>query len=173
MNEKVLLIRELSSRPEMLLQLVEEANELAVAAIELKKKMVFRNTDYGKYKDNFIEEIADVKLSVDIVGDYLNNIKTIKFKGSKYEVTERLAKYCCKLAKAVIKLRRATTEGASPTPVTKEEAEEKIIEALTIIKSCIDHVGDYWDCDKVNNIYEEKADRCIERMKNSKMITKG
>lgn len=165
MNEKVLIIRELSSRPEMLLQLAEEANELAIAAIELKKKMVFRNTDYGKYKDNFIEEIADVKLSIDIVGDYLNNIETIKLKGSKYEITERLAKYCCKLSKAVIKFRRATTVGASPTPVTKEEAEQKMIEAITAIKSCIDSVGNYWDSDEVNNIYEAKANRCIERMK--------
>jgi NTP pyrophosphatase (non-canonical NTP hydrolase) len=167
MNEKVLLIRELSSRPEMLLQLVEEANELAIAAIELKKKMVFRNSDYGKYKDNFIEEIADVKLSIDIVGDYLNNVKSTKLKGSKFEITERLSKYCCKLAKAVIKLRRATTKGASPTPITKEEAEENLIKCIAAIKSCIDSIGDYWDCDEVNTIYEEKADRCINRYTNT------
>lgn len=165
MNEKIATIRELSSRPEMILQLAEEANELCMAALELKKVMVFRDSGSNILKENFIEEIADVKLSIDIIGNYLDNIEAFEMRGSKYELLENLSKYCCELSKTAIKLRRIIVPTASPTPVTENEAEQKMIKLITRIKSCINSVGNYWDSDEVNNIYEAKANRCIERMK--------
>lgn len=157
MTEQIKKIREFMSKDEALIQLAEEANELAIESFKINNK-----AKYAEYIDRFItndflEEIADVKLCIDIVGDY-NCTNT-----RNYKLFKKLVKYCCELSKAAIKLRR-TLVNTSPTPVSKEEAEEKFIEAIINVKSCINAMGDYWDCKTVNDIYFEKANRCINRM---------
>lgn len=162
MIKEVTTIREIASRTEQMIQLAEEANELAIEALKLKKETKY-STQINNDAD-FIEEIADVKICIDIIGDYANNIVTYNINISRNELFELLATHCCKLAKAVIKLRRTLVKEASPTPVTLEEAEAALIQSICDIKSCIDAIGYYWDSDDVNRIYKEKANRFLKRM---------
>lgn len=166
MIEEVKVIRHMVSREEFIIQLAEEASELAIAAIELKKVSIFEGSIHKRFESNFIEEIADVKLCIDIIGDYLNNINAntiINFR-SKDILLEDLAQKCSELSKAAIKLRRTIVKTGSPTPVSKREAELKLIEEIINIKSYIDAIGNYWDSSEVERIYKEKAVRCINRM---------
>ena len=159
MIEQIKTIRELS-RTEQILQLAEEANELAIESIKLRRKMMFRVI----YPDAaFIEEIADVKICIDIIGDYADNIKPYQINHSRNQILELLEKYCCELSKAAIKYRRTLVANSSPTLISEIEAEEKLLLEITKVKSCIDALGDYWDSDEVNRIYVDKANRCIDR----------
>ena len=160
MIKEVTTIREIASRTEQMIQLAEEANELAIEALRLKKESKY---SVQLLDADFIEEIADVKICIDIIGDY-KDIITYDINLSRNEIFELLATHCCKLAKAVIKLRRTLVKEASPTPVTLEEAEATLIQSICDVKSCIDAIGEYWDSDEVNRIYKEKANRFLKRM---------
>lgn len=168
MIEEVKVIRRMVSREEFIIQLAEEANELAIAALDLKKVSMFEGSIHKRFESSFIEEIADVKLCIDIIGDYLDDINAntiINFR-LKDILLEELAQKCCELSKAAIKLRRTIVKNGSPTPVTEREAELKLIEEIINVKSHIDAIGNYWDSNEVNRIYKEKAVRCINRMSN-------
>ena len=109
MTEQIKTIRGLMSKDEALIQLAEEANELALESLKLNDKM--RYIDYiNKFiTDDFLEEVADVKLCIDIVGDYADYTNAKSFK-----LFKKLAKYCCKLSKAAIKLRRTIVNISPP-----------------------------------------------------------
>ena len=164
MIEQVKTIRELMSRTELILQLAEEANELAMAAYKQKEpKLLQFHTN-----ENFYEEIADVKLCIDCIGDYMNTIKPSIIKWPVCdELYDILIMNCCELSKACIKYRRTLIPGANPTPVTEDEAELKLIDTITNVKSCIDSIDYYlWNSEIVNRKYVFKANRTINRVKN-------
>ena len=164
MTEEIKTIRELLPKDEVLLQLAEEANELAEAAFERKKRMKLSVT-YDNRNLNFIEEIADVKLCAEVFSDDFKSIKfTTEVSYSGFELTDILILNCNRLAKAAIKLRRVLNPNASPTPVTQEEAERNLAEAIVNVKSCIDAIGNYWDKNIVKGICKDKANRWIKRM---------
>lgn len=165
MIQEVYAIRNLTQRNEQLIQLAEEANELAIAAMKYRKYMSSDMFD-RKILDNYIEEIADVKICIDIVGDYLKYIEIVKQQKMEltiYDALGCLAEWCCILSKAAIKLRRTIVKNGSPTPVDNKEAEKNLFKAICNVKLYIDHTGKYWDCPRVNIIYKAKADRCIKR----------
>lgn len=160
MTEEIKTIRKISSRTENMLQLAEEANELAIASIRLCNSSN-KNPENDK---NFIEEIADVRVCIDTIGDYTDNIKSFKLHQPLYELLQMLIKQCCELSKAAIKLRRTIEPNAMPTPISESEAEFILINEITNVKSLIDSIGDYWDCDAVRTIYKKKAIRSINRL---------
>lgn len=163
MIEEIKIIRELLPKDEILLQLAEEANELAEAAFERKRKMKFSST-YDNRNLNFIEEIADVKLCIDVFSDDFEYIKSIEVSYTGFELSDVLILHCNRLAKAAIKLRRVLRPDINPTPVKQEEAEKNLAEAIINVKSCLDTMGNYWDKNIVMGIYKEKANRWITRM---------
>ena len=163
MIKEIETIREISSRNEHIIQLAEEANELAIAAFEFSNSCKFDDGSYDEAEANLIEEIADVKLCIDIIGDYNNNIIAYESSIPTEQLLEILMVSCCMLSKSAIKYRRTLVKDTNPTPVTEEEAESKLIEMITNIKSCINSIGNYWDSEVVNDIYKEKAIRCINR----------
>lgn len=160
MIKEIETIRKMSSRTENMLQLAEEANELAVASIRLCNS----SNKNPENNANFIEEIADVRVCIDVIGDYANNIKSFKLDQPLYELLQMLIKHCCQLSKAAIKLRRTIEPNAMPTPISESEAEFILTSEITNVKSLIDSIGNYWDCDAVKTIYKEKAIRSINRL---------
>ncbi len=168
-KDKIDIIRELSVRTEMIAQLAEEANELAIATMEIKDNIIYKNNDeFIEKRNNFLEEVADVKVTIDIIGDYNEKINPSFVELRHKDACDMLAKSCCELAKACIKYRRTLVPNASPTPVTETEAEYRLIEAITKVRLYINSLGNYWDYEKVNKIYKEKVDRCIDRMSKTK-----
>ena len=167
MLEEVKTLQQMVSMNEFIIQLAEEANELAMVAIDLKNTFKVPDSNYYNIlEDDLIEEIADVKLCIDIIG-YNDIDKSERFdlpNYLRYELLDLLAYHCCGLSKTAIKLRRTLIGKANPTPVSKEEAERKLIDAIYVVKLCVDALGSYWDSDEVSRIYKEKAIRCINRM---------
>jgi hypothetical protein len=158
------VLRKITSRSENLIQLAEEATELAEEALKLITELMNKDTDNIVGID-FMEEVADVKLCIDIIGDYkiVSSNKRIEILAN-HTIIEGLINQCLKLTKASLKFRRATDSSASPTPVSAEDAETAFIEAVNNVKTYVDAMGDYWDNDIVNHIYNEKAVRYINRV---------
>lgn len=160
MIEEITLIRKLTKRGENLIQLAEEATELG----EVCLKIIDSNVDtFNITNADFYEELADVRLCIDLIDDYV--IDTFEVHAPNKDILKHIVKLCFRLSKAAIKCRRATTEGASPTPVTAEEAEQNLFKAIVSLKSFIDVLGyDYWNSATVDHIYKEKAVRYLGRV---------
>ena len=173
MIKEVKIIRGLTTKTEQLIQLAEEANELAIASLAMNEMYQLRSVCKSQYHEleiEFIEEIADVKITIDIIGDYIDIVDSIG-KLSKHTIPKRLmfkklAKSCCELSKSAIKYRRTLVPNASPTPITEDRAEVDFITKILTVKSYIDSIGNYWNCDDVKHIQKEKAIRCINRYTN-------
>ena len=164
MINEVDILRKITTRSENLIQLAEEAGELSEEALKLITKSMNKNVK-SVIGIDFIEEIADVKLCIDLVGDYkfTSSTKPVKVEPG-HTIMEGLIERCLKLSKASLKFRRATDSSSSPTPISAEDAEAAFVKAINNIKSYIDFIGDYWDNDIVNHIYKEKATRYLGRV---------
>lgn len=82
------------------------------------------------------------------------------------EVLAQLAEEASELAQAALKLRR-TMSKANPTPVTRHEAEEKLLEEIADVKLCL-HVAGFESVQrkiKANRIIYQKAERWLKRLK--------
>ena len=82
------------------------------------------------------------------------------------EILTQLAEEAAELAQAALKLRR-TLSNANPTPVTRHEAEEKLLEEIADVKLCL-HVSGFESVQrkiKVNRIISQKAERWLKRLK--------
>ena len=85
------------------------------------------------------------------------------------EVLAQLAEEASELAQAALKLRR-TMSKANPTPVTRHEAEEKLLEEIADVKLCL-HVGGFErvrDKIQVNRTISYKADRWLKRLEEAR-----
>ena len=123
---------------------------------------------------NFNEEIADVKLCIDTIGDYIERIRyTEPIDCNGYGLTDTLVRNCNELSKAAIKLRRTMIPNVNPTPVSKNEAETNLMNAITNIKLCIDAIGKFWDNNITQRIYNEKATRWINRINKKQCNNQG
>lgn len=162
MNKKIELIRQTLSQAELLLQLAEEANELAIATMNIKNSFSTDN------HNNFIEEIADVKLCMDAVGDYLDGSTVSLQFDSKNKLYKSIIMESCNVSKAAIKFRRTIEPKASPTPVLKREAESIFSRRINDLVAYL-YIAGYWTSDEVMKIYKEKLDRWVNRLE----ITKG
>lgn len=81
------------------------------------------------------------------------------------EIMTQLAEGASKLAQAALKYRR-TLSNSNPTPVTRREAEDKLLEEIADVKLCL-HVAGLESCPrkiKVNGIISSKADRWLKRL---------
>lgn len=158
--KEIEVIRKMVPTEEILLQLAEEANELAVAMINRKNRLL-----HIYHKDsNFIEEIANVRLCIDVLGDKFLPIPKTNAVYNKAEINDILIKNCNKISKYAIKLRRCIRSDVNPTPETFDNIKSKLINAISKVETCINNIGDYWNCDKAFKIYKEKANRWIVRL---------
>lgn len=81
------------------------------------------------------------------------------------EIMTQLAEEASELAQAALKYRR-TLSNSNPTPVTRREAEEKLLEEIADVKLCL-HVSGLESCPKkikVNGIISSKAERWLKRL---------
>ena len=173
MDENVALIRQMVPRSELLTQLAEEANELAIAALKLNEIYSITNIlgvgkplNKDKLISDFTEEIADVMLCIDTTGDY-NGGTTISMPTfPKDTIIQSLVETSCLLSKGALKLRRAITPEVNPTPISVEEAEDNFIGLVEDLQTYLYSITEFWDGDKVIQIYQSKAKRWIERLNN-------
>lgn len=156
MIKEINIIRKMCQESELLAQLAEEASELAIATIDYSKSYNI---------DNFIEEIADVKLCIDVLGDYLDDEINYNTYGRANSHSDIIIS-ACELSKAALKLRRAILQ-INPTPISEPEARERFIETINILTHHIYSTGlIYIAKNKINTIYEEKAIRWVNRLNN-------
>lgn len=81
------------------------------------------------------------------------------------ELLCQLAEEASELAQAALKMRR-TLSNANPTPVTRNEAEKKLLEEIADVKLCL-HVGGFERVKnkiEVNRIISAKAERWLNRL---------
>ena len=81
------------------------------------------------------------------------------------EVMTQLAEEASELAQAALKYRR-TLSNANPTPVTRREAEEKLLEEIADVKLCL-HVSGFEAVRhkiEVNRTISAKAERWLNRL---------
>lgn len=163
MYKEIEIIRQTLPKSELLLQLAEEANELAIATMRLQ------NTFMINSHEDFIEEIADVKLCINVLGDYIDKEKIDSLEFDSYNnIYKSIIMESCQLSKAAIKLRRTIEPKASPTPVTKEDAEKILIYHINKLVAYLDIAG-YWDLGRVMKVYKQKMIRWVDRLD----VTKG
>ena len=84
----------------------------------------------------------------------------------KEELLAQLAEECAELSKAALKLRRAYS-GENPTPVTRAEAFDNLVEEVADVTLCIEVLGlnspeALYNCGR---IWEEKSVRWMNRLK--------
>lgn len=96
------------------------------------------------------------------------NIDYITKHLSEGDILCQIAEEATELAKAALKLKRAI-EGTNPTPVTKKEAIENLVEEIADIELCLNifstKTSDDFPYDLEEEIYTTKADRWCKRLK--------
>lgn len=81
------------------------------------------------------------------------------------EIMTQLAEEASELAQAALKYRR-TLSNANPTPITRREAETKLLEEIADVKLCL-HVAGLEEVRhkiQVNRTITQKADRWMKRL---------
>ena len=81
------------------------------------------------------------------------------------ELLTQLAEEAAELSQAALKYRR-TLSNANPTPVTRRQAEDKLLEEIADVKLCL-HVAGFEkvrDKIQVNRIISSKAERWLHRL---------
>ena len=96
----------------------------------------------------------------------MNAIEYVRENLSKEELLAQLAEECAELSKAALKLRRAYS-GENPTPVTRPEAFQNLVEEVADVTLCIEVLGlntheALYNCGR---IWEEKSVRWMNRLK--------
>lgn len=99
------------------------------------------------------------------------NIDYITKHLSEGDILCQIAEEASELAKAALKFKRAI-EGTNPTPVTKKEAIENLVEEIADIELCLNifstKISDDFPYDLEEEIYTTKADRWCKRLKSAK-----
>lgn len=88
----------------------------------------------------------------------IDNIQYIWERLSREELLAQLAEEAMELGHAALKLRRVM-DGSNPTPVSREEAEENLLEEIVDIFVCLAVLG----CCKVGPEGDERYGRKLER----------
>ena len=85
---------------------------------------------------------------------------------SREELLTQLAEECAELSKAALKLRRAYN-GGNPTPMTRADAYNNLIEEIADVTLCIEVLGfnSPENLYNIGQIWEEKLSRWANRLK--------
>ncbi len=166
---------------ELLLQLAEEAGELADAVIDyghnrgsVADQMDVDNT----YSDKVLEEIADMELVVatllppeeieeifSIMNRQENNDPVIKLYIKQLFMVS-FSRACLRVAKHSMKLRRAKN-GKNPTPIPAEKARTDLFESIKFAMVLSRRMTTALDGrEKIVAISNEKAARWVDRLTN-------
>jgi len=79
------------------------------------------------------------------------------------ELLAQLAEECAELGKAALKLRRVITDGASPTPISLDDAEDAVHEEIADVILCLELAGGYVYSVTLNQDIEDIKERKIRR----------
>lgn len=91
-------------------------------------------------------------------------IKYIKENLSYSELLTALAEEASELAQACLKLRRVITPNSSPTPTSKLKAKANLLEEIADVRVSIDMIIDQDMNSEIDNIYDMKLDRFVDRL---------
>lgn len=153
---------------EILCQLAEEAAELGQATLEYRDTYsCLENATSVTREDayhNLVEEIADVKLCLWLLGVECGPVADEGGVVSKVQVLCRLAGKAAVLSKAALKCRRAYGYSRNVTPVTKEMAYRILMESAEDVMLCLHILG--MDRGPVVDEVREIMDRKVERWYN-------
>ncbi len=96
----------------------------------------------------------------------MRSIEYVREHLSKEELLCQLAEECAELGKAALKLRRVYS-GENPTPVTRAEAFQNVIEEIADVTLCLEVLGynEYEIQRNCGEIWAEKSSRWAKRMK--------
>jgi NTP pyrophosphatase (non-canonical NTP hydrolase) len=85
---------------------------------------------------------------------------------SREELLTQLAEECAELSKAALKLRRAYN-GDNPTPMTRADAYNNLIEEIADVTLCIEVLGfnSPENLHNIGQIWEEKLSRWEQRLR--------
>lgn len=155
---------------EIFCQLAEEAAELAQAALEYRDTYSrFENATSATREEayhNLVEEIADVRLCLQMLGLDCDSAEVEIGAVSKAQTLCRLAKKASELSKAALKCRRAYGYSRNVTPVTKEAAHRILLETAEDVMSCLHLIG--MDrgtaADEARDIMDRKVERWHQRL---------
>ena len=95
-----------------------------------------------------------------------DTIKYVREKLPREDLLCQLAEECAELGKAALKLARVL-RGVNPTPVTREEAFQNLVEEMADVTLCMEVLGLntpelLYNCGR---IWEEKSARWMNRLK--------
>lgn len=95
----------------------------------------------------------------------MRNLKTVCKYLDAPELLAQLAEEASELAKAALKLRRATM-GVNPTPVTPSKAQSDLMEEIADVRNCIAAVSYelQLDIDTILQIQRNKRQRWADRL---------
>lgn len=89
---------------------------------------------------------------------------TIWERVGKGPMLNQLAEECCELAQAALKYRRSIEDG-NPTPVSREDAWNNLLEEIADVWLCIDLVPlTFKECVIISDIIQQKHDRWEQRL---------
>lgn len=96
----------------------------------------------------------------------MDAIEYVRENLSQEELLCQLAEECAELSKAALKLRRIYA-GVNPTPVTRAEAFQNLLEEIADVTLCVEVLGMntpevLYNCGR---IWEEKSARWMNRLK--------
>ena len=96
----------------------------------------------------------------------MDNIKYIRENLSREELLTQLAEECAELSKAALKLRRVYN-GDNPTPMTRADAYNNLIEEIADVTLCVEVLGfnSPENLYNIGQIWEEKLSRWEQRLK--------
>jgi NTP pyrophosphatase (non-canonical NTP hydrolase) len=96
----------------------------------------------------------------------MDNINYIREKLSREELLTQLAEECAELSKAALKLRRVYN-GGNPTPMTRADAYNNLIEEIADVTLCVEVLGfnSPENLYNIGQIWDEKLSRWEQRLK--------
>lgn len=95
-----------------------------------------------------------------------NEIDYIRSILSESELLAQLAEECAELGQAALKYRRALT-GCNPTPISKEDAEQNLIEECADVELCIAALSNADRRLKMLRITDRKCARWVSRLQDN------
>ena len=100
----------------------------------------------------------------------MDNYEIVRSKLNCADKVGQLAEEASELCHAALKLERVL-RGTNPTPVTKPEAIQKVLEETADVLNCLEVLRIYPDTESIKVIRDVKMDRWVERIEERKADT--
>lgn len=94
---------------------------------------------------------------------YFQNVRAVRRKLTDAEILAQLAEEAAELAQAALKYRRCL-DGTNPTPITRKEAHDVLVEELADVFVCVDALDGDYNSEASKDWKERKAERWAKRL---------